>query len=147
MREPGREFHALELVAGGNDTALPPGSDAGPVLDAQAKAAYRERLRELDESLREAESWNDPERASQAREERQLIVAELAGAVGLGGRDRRAASDAERARVNVTRAIHSALGRVAEHNPALGGHFAATLRTGTFCCYGPEPTDDARWDV
>jgi hypothetical protein len=37
-----------------------------------------------------------------------FLVAELARAVGLGGRDRRAASHAERARLNATRAIRAA---------------------------------------
>ena len=41
---------------------------------------------------------------------------EMARAVGLGGRDRRAGSAAERARLNVTRAIKSALQKISEHN-------------------------------
>ena len=42
---PGRAVHVLEL-AGGDEGRLVDG-DAGPLLDAQAKAAYRERLAEL----------------------------------------------------------------------------------------------------
>lgn len=51
----------------------------------------------------------------------------------------------ERARVNVTRAITTALKRIAEHHQALGAHFAATIRTGTFCAYRPDPRLPLRW--
>jgi CheY-like chemotaxis protein len=140
LRDPGRERHSLDLVGtqapadavtrAGKDSAvgMHAGTDAGPVLDPQAKAQYRARLEELEEELREAEHWNDPERAARAREERELLAHELASAVGLGGRDRKAGSDAERARVNVTRAIKAVLDRIAEHSPALSRHFEATLR-------------------
>jgi CheY-like chemotaxis protein len=157
LRDPGRERHALDLVGSGGvdgaptrkvaDPDLRTAGDAGPVLDPQAKAQYRARLEELEEDLREAEQWNDPERVARAREERELLAHELASAVGLGGRDRKVGSDAERARVNVTRAIRAVLDRIAEHSPALARHFEATLRTGTFCSYVPDPQSPLRWEL
>jgi hypothetical protein len=51
----------------------------------------------------------------------------------------------ERARVNVTRAISTALARIAEHHPALARHLAATVRTGAFCSYTPDPRLPVRW--
>jgi CheY-like chemotaxis protein len=160
LREPGRERHSLDLVGSqfppqGSamrartepDAGLHAVGDAGPVLDPQAKAQYRARLDELEEDLREAEQWNDPERAARAKEERELLAHELASAVGLGGRDRKVGSDAERARINVTRAIKAVLDRIAEHSPALGKHFEATLRTGTFCSYVPDPRSPLRWEL
>jgi CheY-like chemotaxis protein len=149
LREPGRELHALDLLAAQptEDEPRPPGSDAGPILDTQAKARYRARLEELADELREAEQWNDRERVARATEEREAIAQELAAAVGLGGRDRKAASDAERARVNVTRSIKAALERIAEHSPALGRHLEATLRTGQYCSYIPDPRAPVRWET
>jgi CheY-like chemotaxis protein len=158
LREPGRERHALDLVGAqapsagsavraGADAGLRAAGDAGPVLDPQAKAQYRARLDELEEELREAEQWNDPERAARAKEERELLAHELAAAVGLGGRDRRVGSDAERARINVTRAIKAVLDRIADNSPALAKHFEATLRTGTFCSYVPDPRSPLRWEL
>ena len=150
LREPGRELHALDLLAvqpAEDHARRPPGSDAGPILDGQAKAQYRARLDELAEELREAEQWNDRERAARASEERDLLAHELAAAVGLGGRDRRAASDAERARINVTRSVKAALERISEHSPALGQHLEATLRTGTYCSYVPDPRVPVRWEL
>jgi len=148
LRQPGRELHSLELAGGPSDgKAAHVGGDAGPILDPQAKAQYRARLDELEEELREAEQWNDRERVSRVNEERELLAHELAAAVGLGGRDRKAASDSERARINVTRAIKAVLDRIAEHSPDLARHFEATLRTGTFCSYVPDPSSPLRWEL
>lgn len=150
LREPGRERHVLDLVAaraGGAAAQRPFGGDAGPILDAMAKTQYRARLDELAADVQEAERNNDPERAARARDERELMLQQLASAVGLGGRDRRASSEVERARVSVTRAIRAALQRIAEHSPALSLHFAATMRTGQFCAYAPDPQSPVRWEL
>src|SRR5215207_6671492 len=79
--------------------------DAGPILDPHAKAEYRERIADLQDEIDEAEAFHDPERVTRARAELDFLSRELSAAVGLGGRDRRTGGDAERARVNVTRAI------------------------------------------
>lgn len=121
--------------------------DAGALLDAQAKAEYRARIRELRAELDEAERFNDPGRAAAAREELAFLTRELARAVGLGGRDRRAASHAERARLNVTRAIRAAVARVARAHPALGRHLAATVHTGQYCSYTPDPQAAIHWEA
>jgi CheY-like chemotaxis protein len=150
LREPGRERHALDLVAahgGGEEGARPAASDAGPILDTESKMQYRARLDELAAELHEAERNNDRERAARAREEREVLLEHLASAVGLGGRDRRAASDAERARVSVTRAIKAVLQRIGEHSPALEQHFETTIRTGQFCAYVPDPRTPLRWEL
>lgn len=150
LRLPDREIHALDLVVPvgsvGAEVAVAAG-DAGVMLDPQAKAQYRSRLDELEDELAEAERFHDPERAARASEEREFIAHEIASAVGLGGRDRKAASDAERARVNVTRAIRAVLDRITEHSPALAKHFEATIHTGTFCSYTPDPRTTLRWEL
>jgi hypothetical protein len=63
------------------------------------------------------------------------LVKELAGAFGIGGRDRIAASAAERARLNVTRAIRSAIAKLTEALPAAGSALARQVRTGLYCVY------------
>ncbi|MEX2554934.1 MAG: AAA family ATPase [Actinomycetota bacterium] len=154
LASPAREFHVLDLVGHGgagsvaareDDLAAGDLGDAGEILDPEAKAAYRSRLAELDQTIEEARSWGDGERAARAVEEREALVQQLAGAVGLGGRDRKAASASERARVNVTRAIKAAVARLAEQSPPLGAHLDATLRTGTFCSYTPDPRSSPAW--
>jgi non-specific serine/threonine protein kinase len=159
LASPGVEVHSLELGGSAPDPAargranvqegLSAGGsdDAGPLLDSEAKAAYRRRLDELREDLEEAESFNDPERAAKAREEMDFLSRELAGAVGLGERDRKAASNAERARVAVTKAVRATLKRIGEMDPNLGQELAATIRTGTFCSYEPDRRRPVSWEV
>ena len=151
---PGQEFHALDLA--GSRAANPAPSalgelrvgtedGAGPMLDEAAKAAYRARVEELRSEIAQGEEWNDTERAAQARAELEALTSELAAAVGLGGRDRQSASATERARVSVTRAIRSAIDRVSAESPALGNHLEATIRTGTYCSYTPDPRAPITW--
>lgn len=156
LAAPGREFHALDLVtavhgvAGGLRPAPEDGlrvgaDDAGPLLDDQARQAYRRRLTDVDEDIAEAEEMGDLERASLARADRDHLVTELARAFGLGGRGRASASTAERARGSVTRAIRYALKRIAEQHPVLADHLARTVRTGTYCAYEPDPRAPVTW--
>lgn len=146
LTRPEVEIHVLDLVAGDAATGTRSPREGGfEVLDARAKAAYRRRIEELRGEVAEADSWNDPERASRAREELEALAEELTGAVGLSGRDRRSATSAERARVSVTRAIRNAIGRLEETNPALARHLDNSVRTGTFCSYAPEPRVAVRW--
>ncbi len=56
------------------------------------------------------------------------------------------ASDAERARQSVTRAIKSAMERVGEAHPLLGEHLRSTVRTGVFSAYVPDPRAPIIWD-
>ena len=163
LADPGREFHAVDLEAADGQAAQasrgsragsgerelvarPDLGDAGELLDATAKAAYQARLTELRAELEEAEQFNDSARATKAGQERDFLVQELGRAVGLGGRDRRAASHAERARLNATRAIRAAMANLARANPALGQHLAATIRTGRYCAYTPDPRLPIAWE-
>jgi hypothetical protein len=77
----------------------------------------------------------------------ETLGRELSRAVGLGGRERRAASASEPARINVTRAIKIALERIAEHNPALATLLTSSIRTGTFCSYTPDSRLPASWQL
>ena len=114
-------------------------------LDARAKNAYRRRLAEIEDDIDQARATGDTERAAQADAEHDFLVRELSRAVGLGGRDRRAASASERARVAVTRAVRHAINRIGEHDLDLGEHLSHTIRTGTYCAYGPDPRAPAGW--
>jgi len=147
LGSPGREFHVLDLVGAesGNAARHPTLGDAGPILDEHAKDAYRRRLAEIEDDIEQAHALGDAERAAQAATERDFLVRELAGAVGLGNRDRRAASASERARVAVTRAVRKAMARLAEHDARLGEHLDRAVRTGTYCAYLPDPRAPVDW--
>jgi hypothetical protein len=160
LASPGREFHALDLVARlgpaseGPARLLPAGAfglrpananaNVGGI-DEQSRTAYRTRLRELQTDLDEAESFNDPARAERAQAEIEALEAELSGAYGLGGRARAIGSPAERARQSVTKAIKDALRRIELEDPALGDHLARSIHTGAFCVYDPDPAAARHW--
>jgi hypothetical protein len=111
--------------------------DAGPRLDARAKADYARRIKELRVELAEAERFNDLGRADRIRGEIEALAAELTAATGPGGIDRRAASHAERARSTVSKRIHFAIRQVQKSSPALGDHLSKAIRTGYHCIYQP----------
>ena len=168
LRYPHRQIHVLELAAsieGPSESAVTSIAgerkagalaelevqtgfgDAGEILDPQAKAAYRQRLEELRTELEEAQKFNDLGHVAKAQEEIEILTRELSRAVGLGGKDRRAAAAAERARVNVQRAIKTALEKLAKHHPALGSYLASTIKTGTECSYTPDLDLPSPWQL
>lgn len=142
VRRHGVEQHAFDLVdrvegvsAEGIDRrAL---GDAGPALDGRARAAYRRRIEELRAAADDAMESGRVEAAETAQAELEGLVSQLASAFGLGGRDQNAASAAERARLNVTRAIRSAIAKVAEALPEAGRALARDVHTGAYCVYQP----------
>ncbi|GAB2808096.1 hypothetical protein GCM10027176_11400 [Actinoallomurus bryophytorum] len=144
LAAPGREIAALDLVAGGAGLHVPAGD---PVLDDTARRAYRQRLAALEERLESADRAGDAGRAATVEAERAALVAELRRAGGRGGRQRTAPDEAERARVNATRALWAAVRRVESAAPLAGAHLRASLRTGRFPRYQPAPGGPARWNV
>ena len=156
LREPGREFHVRELLARPIASSTPAtvaakgrvtgGLYAGVrVLDAQAKAEYERRINDLRQDLNQAERFNDLQRTTQVQNELQAIADHLASAVGLGARDRKTSSNAERARSAVTKCIKKATRKIGEAIPSLGYHLAARIKTGYFCSYNPHPDRPVAW--
>jgi tetratricopeptide (TPR) repeat protein len=152
LRYPDREFHVLDLVSlvgGATEEAenIDLGGDTGEVLDQRARSAYRQRLRDLQCELVEAEGDNDLGRMTQLRAEIDVLSDELLRASGLGGRARRAGSVAERARVNVSKRIGIALKRIAAHHEELARYLSQAIKTGTFCSYNPDPRRRVQWEL
>jgi hypothetical protein len=113
---------------------VPAGGDE--VLDARARAAYRDRLRALEDEL--AEAATDLGRAQRLRDEREFLLRELSAALGLGGRPRRLGDDADRARKAVTMRLREAIARLDGPLPGLAEHLRTAVRTGRECCYAPD---------
>ncbi len=156
LHDPGREFHVRELLARPIDASTPGavaangrvtgGLYAGvPMLDARAKAEYRRRVNDLRKDLNQAERFNDLQRKTAVRNELHAIADHLASAVGLGGRDRKTSSGAERARSAVTKCIKQAVKKIGEAIPSLGYHLATRIKTGYFCSYHPHPDRPVAW--
>lgn len=164
LREPGTEIPCSELAGDGLAVPSRPGTDslrapeaglavatslgdAGEALDARAKAQYRSRLVELRAELDEAEAFHDAGRAERAREEIEQLDEQLRAAVGLGGRDRRSRSHAERLRVRIAQAIRVALRKIERGHPDLGRHLATSIHTGHRCAYRPQPAVELSWEL
>jgi tetratricopeptide (TPR) repeat protein len=166
LSHPGTEIHALDLIGAGDLVTLveQPGSSrkialeredlhfgltdhSGEMLDKEAKASYKRRLDELHQELEDAKEIGNADLVDKTQEEIEAIARELRRAIGLGGRDRRSASNSERARLSVTRAIKVALDRISANNGELGGLLSKMIQTGTFCSYSPGPDAVIAWRV
>src|SRR3984893_9361562 len=170
LRHPAAEFHVLDLVGGIADQredednsqsaqGLPRAEDlekagihigslgdAGEMLDERAKVAYRRRLSELREEFETAKELGNFEGADQAEGEIDAVTKDLSRAVGLGGRNRRAASASERARQTITHSIKAVLDRIAQSDAALADILLRCIKTGTFCSYQPDPDFPIAWE-
>src|SRR3984893_7660507 len=171
LRHPAAEFHVLDLFGGiasrreedessHSVQGLPRGAedlekagihitglgDAGEMLDEQAKVAYRRPLSELREELEGAKELGNVERAERAEQEIDALTSELSRAVGLGGRNRRAASASERARQTITKSIKSELDRIAQSDATLAEISSRCIKTGTFCSYQPDADFPIAWE-
>lgn len=142
LAEPGREFHAIDLAG-----AAVPRQAGLPVIDDEARAAYKRRLEEVECDIDEAVLDGDLARQQLAERDKEFLVAELARAVGLGGRGRTTGDTGERARTAVTRSLRYALARVTAAHPGIGRHLDRAVRTGTFCSYVPDPLAPISWRV
>jgi non-specific serine/threonine protein kinase len=159
LQNPGREFHVSELLeqvtgkprvttANGNVSRACRGRlapDTGPILDAQAKSEYKLGLEDLRADLKDAERFCDLGRAEQARREIDALAQQLASAVGLGGRDRKSGSEAERARCAVTKRIKESINKIGQTIPSLRRHLATQIKTGYFCSYNLHAEHRVAW--
>jgi tetratricopeptide (TPR) repeat protein len=144
LAAPGHDISALDLAAGGAGLAA---AGTGPVLDAAARDAYRRRLSALTAGLDAADRAGDHTAAERIEAERQALTAELRRAAGLAGRNRQPSSEAERARVNVTRTLRATIERIAPAAPLAAAHLRGSIRTGAACRYQPAPGGPDRWHV
>jgi len=117
------------------------------MLDARSRDAYRRRAAALREEMEDALAVDDDDRAAAAQTELDALVAELARAFGMGGRERKASSVAEKARLNVTRALRAAITTVSEVLPDAGAVLDRRIRTGVYCAYEPHSDDPVLWSV
>jgi hypothetical protein len=153
IARPGVERHALDLVdrvegvdPSGTIDRRALGS-VGELVDGRARRIYRQRIERLRAEIDDDLATGRLDRAEARQGELDQLVAQLAQAFGLGGRSRPAASAAERARLNVTRALRAAIARLAEAVPVGGAVLDRQVRTGLYCVYAPDEGDELRWTV
>jgi hypothetical protein len=143
VRRPHQPLLALDLA--GSATGTVAQSGLGELVDRPALMAYRERLREIDQEMTEAEDWSDIDRVSAIRSEREALLSEIGRATGLHGRSRTTGSSQERARVAVQKAISTAIERIGTVDESVAQHLRVAIRTGLTCTYEPQDTDTFEW--
>ena len=155
IANPGQEIAAIDLISGlsglseaaadlvsGQEpgrraAASVPHMSAQPILDPVASREYRLRLTQLGAEIEDLEARGLVEKVAHARRERDWLLTELAGAIGLGGRSRSVPNETERARIAAGKAIRRAVARIAGVDPAIGEHLRETVHTGVLCSYRP----------
>jgi len=151
LAEPGREFHVLDLVSleqGDAEERQEVPAQAGiPVLDDEARDAYRRQLADVEADIEEARANSDLGRQELAERDRDYLVAALSSALGLAGRIRLTGGTAERARTSVARSLRYALQKLEETSPVIAGHLERAVTTGTYCSYSPDPLSPVRWST
>jgi hypothetical protein len=135
IANPRQEIGAADLVAG--VAGLTPGEAgaAQQVLDHEAIAEYRNRLKSLETEIEQPDL--DPTRLARARAERDWLTGQLSSAAGFAGRTRAFPDQPERARVAVGKAIRRALARITEADAVIGEHLRQAVHTGVRCSYWP----------
>ncbi|GAA4013201.1 hypothetical protein GCM10022247_39880 [Allokutzneria multivorans] len=132
LSNPGVDISASWLL----NPDAPKALGADDLLDAEAKARYRQRLDELETRIDRAP---DARSAARLDAERRALLEQLRAAAGLGGRSRRLGDTAERARKAVGNRVRDALRRLDDRHPALAAHLREAVATGSTCRYDPAP--------
>ena len=133
LGQPHVELHVLDLV----DAAVVQ-NDLGETLDAVARRAIEQRIRDLHDDLAEAGAANDIGRAEALEMELDRLVDELTSQLGLRGAGRRTGGTAERARKAISWRVRSTIKALADTAPALARHLAHSVQLGTYASYRPE---------
>ena len=149
---PGVERHVLDLVdqVEGVDRDGPDRhrlGDTGEVLDITARRAYRQHVEQLRYEIEDALAIGEDDRAAVLQKECDQLVGQLAAAFGLSGRSRTTGSAAERARLNVTRSLRTAISRIRADLPEAGEVLDRRVRTGLYCAFEPTRQDSVSWVV
>lgn len=118
------------------------------LIDVRALRAYRDRLVAIEDELATARQDEDGGRLAVLGDERELLLAEVRRATGLGGRLRTSSAvPSERARKAVSARIRDAIAQVATVAPSLAAHLDRSVQTGLRCVYDPGAGETVRWSV
>jgi tetratricopeptide (TPR) repeat protein len=118
-----------------------------PVLDRDARLAYRRRAGALAEDIADARARHDVARTEALLLELEEIEATVNRASARAGRPRAFAGPQERARTAVRKAIKRAVDEIGAASPAIGAALRATIVTGSTCSYQPDPAHPVEWRV
>jgi len=115
------------------------GAGTAEVLaDPAALAECRQRLREIEAELAQAQAQNDEARALRLKEEQEGLLRYLNACNRLDGRLRKVADVREKVRKSVSNAISRAILVISDDHEVLGRHLSNSIKTGYKMVYNPE---------
>jgi hypothetical protein len=132
IESPEKEFHCTSLFG----TAVL--ATAEPAFDDKAKQSYKKKIYDLQEEIKYCEDHSNFERAAELQQEYTDLVDHLSTSLGMGGKTRKVNDPMDKMRSAVTWRIRNAIQKIEKSHPALGKHFAHSIKTGLFCSYRPE---------
>lgn len=115
------------------------------IVDKRAAEQFRTKLEKLKEELEFAEKSGDVEREASVQYEIDKIGSTVSASIGLKGRGRKFNSQANRARVSVTKAINTSLDTISQYCPPCGDFLKTSIKTGHFCSYNPPQGININW--
>jgi hypothetical protein len=124
----------------------PRGGDVVEIGENGGNAAAKSRVEELRKELIEARTFGDLARVSSIEEQMAFLTRRLVPSIEYGRPDING-ERVQRIRVKVTKAIKSAVQKIAQNQPDLAYRLAGAIKTGTFCSYTPEPTMSVPWKL
>ena len=127
LYEPGVEIHVADLKG------VPRDADSGVTADPASIQELKKEIADYDVEIASAEG---PEREFLLKD-RDALLKEHAGVVGLGGRPRRLKDPMDSHRISVLQACRRAVDHILKIHPALGNHLIQHLQYGFNCMYEP----------
>lgn len=159
LAHPGRDFKAMELarLVDGTpavDTAKTEATrrqalkedglvetdltDAGEIMDEKYRKDVKAQLSALDNGIASARLRDDITEEERLEEEKDELLRFTAGALGLGGKKRKAEDPHEKARQRAGVNIRRAKDAIGKKHPALQAHLQYAVKTGYLISYKPD---------
>ncbi len=119
--------------------------DPGEAADQKTLSQLKGRLVKIQKGKEEARELQDWETFEELEDEEEKLHQYIRQTFGLGGKSRRSGSHADKARINVTRAIKRVLDKIRKQDQALAAYLKSTIKTGFQVSYTPDPNNPASW--
>jgi hypothetical protein len=113
-------------------------TDAGEIMDDEYRRDMRQRLHALNEEIASARRREDTAAEERLEKEKEQLLRFTAGALGLGGKKRKADDPHEKARQRARASIRRALVAIEKKHPTLWAHLLKSLKTGYVLSYEPD---------
>ncbi len=119
--------------------------DRGEAADQKTLSQLEGRLAEIQKEKEEANELQNWETREELEDEEEKLHQYMRQTLGLWGKSRRSGSHADKARINVTRAIKRVLDKIRKQDERLAAYLESTIKTGYQALYTPDPNNPVFW--